>query len=103
MHLQSDTLLLAGVLDNFRNMCLKIYQHDPAIFFSVPRLSWQAALKKTKVKIDLLTDFYMLLMVEKGIRGEICQAIFWYAKANNKYPKKFDKKRILISYILVRK
>ena len=100
MHLQSDTLLLADVFDNFRNMCLKIHEHDPAIFLSVPRLAWQAALKNTKIKIDLLTDFYMLLMAEKGIRGKICQAIFWYGKANNKYPKNFDKKRIAISYIL---
>ena len=35
----------------------------------------------------------MLLMVEKGIRGEICHAIHHYAKANNKYMKDYDKKK----------
>ena len=33
----------------------------------------------------------MLLMVEKGIRGGICHAIHWYAKANNKYMKEMIK------------
>ena len=49
-------------------MCLEIYEPDPAHFLSAPGLLWQAALKKTKVKFDLLTDTNMLLMVEKGIR-----------------------------------
>ena len=48
-------------------MCLKIYKLDPAKFLSAPGLAWQAVLKKTKVKLDLLTDINMLLMVEKGI------------------------------------
>ena len=39
-------------------------------------LAWQAALKMTKVKLDFLTDIDMLLMVEKGIRGGICQSIY---------------------------
>ena len=38
-------------------------------------LAWQAAFKKTKVKLDLLTDIGMLLMIEKGIRGGICHSI----------------------------
>ena len=50
-------------------MCLKIYELDPAKFLSAPGLAWQATLKKTKVKLDLLTDIHTLLMVEKGIRG----------------------------------
>ena len=68
MYVQGDTLLLADVLENFRNMCINIYELDPAKLLSAPGLAWQAALKKTKVKLDLLTDIDMLLMVEKGIR-----------------------------------
>ena len=56
MYLQSNTLLLADVFENFRNMCLEIYELDPAKFLSAPGLAWQAALKKTKVKLDLLTE-----------------------------------------------
>ena len=87
LYVQSDTLLLADVFENFRNMCIKVYELDPAHFLSAPGLAWQASLKKTEVKLELLTDVDMLLMVEKGIRGEICHAIYRYAKANNKYIK----------------
>ena len=55
------------------------------------RLAWQAYLKKTEVKLELLTNYDMLSMVENGIRGEICQATHRYAKANNKYMKNYDK------------
>ena len=65
MYIQSDTLLLADVFGNFKNTCLKIYKLDPAKFLSAPGLAWQAALKKTKVKLDLLTDIDALLMVEE--------------------------------------
>ena len=53
-------------------MCLKIYEpkiYDPAKFLLALGFTWQAALKKTKVKLDLLTDTDMLLMVEKDLRG----------------------------------
>ena len=52
----------------------------------MPRLAWQAALKKTKVKLELLTDIDVPLMVENGIRD----VFHWYAKTNNKYMKNFD-------------
>ena len=91
MYVQSDTLLLADVFENFRNMSFKIYELDPAQFPSAPGLAWQAALKKTKVKLDLLIDIGMLLIVEKGIRGGICHYIYRYPKANNKYMKDYDK------------
>ena len=58
-----------------------------------PRLAWQAALKKIKVKLDLWTDIDMLLMVKKGIRGKISHAIHPYVKANNKYSKDYDKNK----------
>ena len=92
-YVQSDTLLLADVFENFRNMCLKIYQLDPAKFLSTPGLAWQAAFKKNKVKLYLLSDIDMLLMVEKGIRVGICHSICRYAIANNKCMKDYDKNK----------
>ena len=84
LHAQSDTLLLSDVFENFRKMCLEIYELDPVYFVSALALAWQACLKNIKVKLELLTDYDMLLMVEKGIRGEISPAALRYAKANNK-------------------
>ena len=91
LYVQSDTLLLADVFENFRNMCLEIYDLYPAKKFSAPGLVWQAALKEIKVKLDLLTDIDILLMVEKGTGGGKCHSIYTYAKANNKYMKDYDK------------
>ena len=68
---------------HLRNMCLEIYELDPAKFLSASELAWQEALKKTKVKLDLSTDINMLLMVEKGIRGGICHSIYRYLKVSN--------------------
>ena len=93
LYVQSDTLLLADVFENFRNMCLKIYALDPAKFLSAPGLAWEAALEKAKVKLDLLTDIDMLLMVGKCIRGRICHSIYRYAKPYNKYMKDYDKEK----------
>ena len=99
MYVQSDTLLLADVFENFRNMCIKV--NEQAHFLSAPGLAWQACLKKTEVKLELLTDVDMLLMVEKGIRRGICHAIYRYAKANNKYMKNYntDKEESFLQYL----
>ena len=56
LYLKSDTLLLVDVFENFGKMYLKIYELDPLKFLSTPGLTWQAALKKTEVKLELLTD-----------------------------------------------
>ena len=71
LYVQSDTLLLADVFENFRDMCLKECELDPAHFLSLPGLVWQVCLKKTNVELELLTDYDMLLMVEEGIRAGI--------------------------------
>ena len=72
LHVQIDTSLLADEFEifrmNFKYLCLKIYSLDPAKFLSAPELAGQAALKKTKLKLDLLTDIDMFLMVGKGIK-----------------------------------
>ena len=54
---------------------------------SAPGLAWQTCLKKTEIKLELLTDYEMLLMIEKGIRDGTCQATHRYAKTNNQYLK----------------
>ena len=53
-HVQSDTLLLTDVFDNFRNMYIEIYDVDPAHFLSAPGLVWQASLKKTGVELRII-------------------------------------------------
>ena len=74
-------------------MGLEIYELDLAKFLLAPGLAWQAALKRTKVKVDLLTDIDMLLIVEKVIRGGICHSIHRCSKANKKYMKDYDKNK----------
>ena len=76
-----------------------IYELDPAHFLSEPGLAWQACLKKTEVELELLTDIDMLLMVEKGVPGGMCQVIHGYAKANNKYIKSYHK-NIIPSHLM---
>ena len=88
LYVQTDTLLL----EKFREECIEIYGLDTSYFYSAPGLAWQACLKKTEVKLELLTDIDMLLIIEKGIRGVMCQLTHRYAKANNIYMKKYDKK-----------
>ena len=81
LYVQTDTLLLVDVFENFRKACIKTYELDPAHFISLPGLAWQACLKK------------MLLMIEEGIRGGICHAVHRYAKANNRYMKDYDESK----------
>ena len=80
-----DVLLLTDVFENFRDICIKIYNLDPAHYYTAPGLSWDAALKVTEVKLELLSGIDMLLMVEKGIRGGVSMISNRDGKANNKY------------------
>ena len=85
LYLRRDVVLLANVFETFRDTHLKHYKVDPAHFYKSPGLSWRACLKRTGIRLELLTDPDMLLMSERGIRGGITQAVRKYASANNKY------------------
>ena len=92
LYVRTDELLLANVFEKFREKWNEIYGLDPSYFYSAPGLTWQTRLKKTGVKLELLTDTDMLLMTEKSIRGGMCQSTHRYAKANNKYMKNCNNK-----------
>ena len=82
---KSDVFLLCDVFENFRDLCITNYDLDPAWYYTAPGLSWDALLKITKVKLELLTDPDMLLMFEHGIRGGISMISNRYGQANNIY------------------
>ena len=65
-------------------MCFEIYERDPAKLLWAPRpgLAWKAAFKKSKIKIDILTNISM----------------YQYAKANSKYVKDYKENKE-VSYL----
>lgn len=97
---KSDVLILADVFENFRDLCIKHYGLDPAWYYTSPGLAWDAALKITKVTLELLTDPDMLLMIKRGIRGGVSMISKRYAKANNKYMGDRNQPSKFISYFM---
>ena len=55
LYLVSDMLLLADVFENFRKTCMQYYKLDPCHYFTSLGLSWDAMLKMTNIKLELMT------------------------------------------------
>ena len=93
LYVQSDTLLLADIFENFRNMSLKTYEIDPDYFVSLSRFAWHACLKITGVKLELITDINMLLMIENRMHAGVYHVVRSYAEANSKYMEYYDENK----------
>ena len=89
-YLKTDVLLLADVFNKFISTCLNYYGLDPCHYFSSSGLSWDAMLKMTEIKLDLISDIDMHLFIEKGMRGGISYIAKRHSKANNKYMWSYD-------------
>ena len=86
LYLKADVFILADAFEKFREFFLKHHEIDPAYCYSAPGLTLQCGFKQTKIKLDLLTDYDMLLMFENGIRGGYSGVLGdRYVKANNNY------------------
>ena len=83
--------MLADIFENFKDKCIQIYKLVPIHFVSASGLAWQACWKMTEIKLQLITDYDMLIMIENGIMGGICQTTHRYAKAKNKCRNTYDK------------
>lgn len=65
LYLNTDDLLLANAFEKFRNMCLGYYGLNPCHYFSSPGLSWNDMIKLTGVKLDLITDDFLISLLKK--------------------------------------
>ena len=92
LYLGSDVLLLTDVFENFRKTCLLYYKFDPCHYFMSPGLSWDAMLKITNIKLELMTDIDKFQFIKKGMHGGVSYIAIRHGKANNKYMKEYDEK-----------
>ncbi|KAM7358527.1 uncharacterized protein ACRADG_003468 isoform 2-T2 [Cochliomyia hominivorax] len=85
LYMKADVLLLADVFENLRKISQTVYGLDPSHFYTGSDFSWDAMLKTTNIKLDLITDLEIFKFIHSGLRGGITQCAQRHTIANNKY------------------
>ena len=94
LYMATDVALLADVFESFRNSTLENYGLDPAHFYTAPGLSWEAALKQTKIRLELITDIDMYMFIDQGMMGGVSMIGKQYSRANHpKLNEQWDPKK----------
>ena len=92
LYLGSDVILLTDVFENLRKTCMQFYKLDQCHYFTSPGLSWDAMLKMTNIKLELMTDIDMFQFIKKDVHGGVSYITSRYGKANNKQMKEYNEK-----------
>ena len=93
LYLVSNMLLLTDVFKNFRKTCMQYYKLDPCHYFTSPGLNWDAIIKMTNIKLELMTDIDIFQFIKKGMHGGVSYTANRYGNANNKYTKVHERIR----------
>ena len=99
LYLKLDVLILQDFFEKFRKTCMNNFNLEPLAYFSTPGFAYDAALKFTGVKLELLEDPGMYTMVERGIRGGVSQINLREASANNELMENYDENMPLVHLI----
>ena len=90
IYLQLDVLLLTDVFETFRKTCFNYYKLDPVHYYTTPGLAWDAALRMSKITLELITDVGIYDLIDASIRGGVSMTSTRHARANNPSLPSYD-------------
>ena len=90
VNVSTDILLLCDIFENFRNTAISTYGLDPCNYYTLPGLSWDALLKLSGARLELLYDIDQHQFIEHGMRGGVSMVTRRHARANNSRLPDYD-------------
>ena len=99
LYLKSDICHLSDIFQKFSKFAYETYELDPRHSYTLPGFSWQAMLKMTKIKLELISDPDMYLFLMDTIRGGISVCNKKHVIADNKYIDKNTKNNKYLMYL----
>ncbi|NNK28388.1 MAG: hypothetical protein HKP06_09125 [Flavobacteriaceae bacterium] len=84
-YLRTDIMMLTDVFETFRLRCESVHRLDPVFFYSLPGFAWEAALRQTGIELELISDYDMYSLIERGTRGGLTVCTRHHVKTSNHY------------------